>query len=406
MSGFVEVYNVLSDVYQRGSWIGEALKKHLPASSDKMAVRLVYSVVEREFLSEYRIARLTERVPKPALKILLKMGMCLIDEFDVPDHAAVNEITELTKKIGKGGASGFVNAVLRRYLIDGRELYPSDPDELLSVRSNRPLWLVKRYIAELGRSEAEKKLSAKHQVKTHIRPAFPFGKEALLAALSTRGVEYEETRYGFYVGDVGKLSDLFAEGKATVMSWSSLDVCANVPYHEGGILDLCAAPGGKSVFLAEKYGAEVTSCDLYPHRVELIAKYASRMKVNSVHPTLWDGRNLKEEWKDSFSLVLLDAPCSGFGSLSSNPDIILDRSEKDLTEIIRTQKELILAASQYVFSGGALVYATCSDLPSENEEVVRSLTDARKDYTIEKQNYTDITAGGGESYYFAILRKR
>ena len=405
MTAFAEVYYALSDVYQKGSWIGEAIKRRIP-SSDKAAIRLTYSVVEREFLSEYRIAHLTDRPPKTPLKILLKMGMCLIDTFETPDHTAVNEITDLTKKVGKGGAAGFVNAVLRRYVREGRDLYPTDPDELLSVRSNRPLWLVKRYIVELGRSDAMKRLSAPHSQKTHIRPAFAFGKEALRDALDERSLRYEETEYGFYVGAVGNLSDLIAEGKATVTSWSSLDVCANVPYAEGRILDLCAAPGGKSVFLAEKYGAEVVACDVYEHRVDLIHKYASRMKTDNVKPMVLDGRVPREEWENAFSVVLLDAPCSGFGSLASNPDVVLNRTEDDLFEIIKTQKALLSVASDYVKAGGVLVYATCSDLPSEDEEVVRGLLGKRVDYTLEKQKYTDPAEGGGESYYYAVLRKK
>ena len=405
MSALVEAYRALSDIYLKGSWIGEAVKHNGALLADKGAYRLVYAVVEREFLAEYRIARLCERSPKSAVKILLKMGMCLLDEFNMPDYAAVNQIAETAKKVGKGGVCGFVNAVLRRYAKEGRELYPTDPDELLSVKSNRPLWLVRRYKRELG-AAAEARLTEKSTVKTHVRPSFAFGAEEFKKVLEQRNVPFEQTAYGFYIGEVGAVSDLINEGKATVMSWSSLAVCANIPYDGGAILDLCAAPGGKSVYLAEKFGAEVTACDLYEHRVSLIEKYAARMKVSTVKPMVWDSRLLREEWKGAFPVVLLDAPCSGFGSLSSNPDVILNRKESDLDQIVKTQRELIAAASEYVKQGGVLVYATCSDLPSEDEEVVRALLKSREDFSLEKQKYTDPAEGGGECYYFAVLRKR
>ena len=405
MKALVEAYHALSDIYLKGSWIGEAIKRYDALLSDKGAYRLVYAVVEREFLSEYRISRLTEKAPKMAVKLLLKMGMTLSDEFSMPDYAAVSAVVETAKKVGKAGVCGFLNAVLRRYVREGKDLYPSDPDQRLSVLSNRPLWLVKRYEKELGQ-EAEERLLAKPTVKTHVRPAFSFGCDALRDILTQRNVAFEQTEYGFYIGEVGVLSDLLKEGRATVMSYGSLDVCANVPYTGGTILDLCAAPGGKSVFLAEKFGAEVVSCDVYEHRVELIRKYAQRMNVPTVKPTVWDGTVLKEEWKQSFPTVLLDAPCSGFGSLASNPDVVLNRTESDLAAIVRTQRTLIDRAAEYVAAGGALVYATCSDLPSEDEIVVKELLKKRENFSLEKQCYTDPGKGGGECYYFAVLRKK
>ena len=104
MKSLVEAYRALSDVYLKGSWIGEAVKRYDALLSDKGAYRLVYSVVEREFLSEYRIEKLTEKPPKSAVKLLLKMGMCLLDDFSMPDHAAVNAVAETAKTLRDAGA--------------------------------------------------------------------------------------------------------------------------------------------------------------------------------------------------------------------------------------------------------------------------------------------------------------
>ncbi len=405
MKGLVEAYRALSDVYLKGSWIGEAVKRNGVLQQGKTAFRLVHSVVEHEFLYEYRISQLVEKAPKSAVKVLLKMGMCLSDEFDLPDHAVVSAVVETAKQVGKGGVCGFINALLRRYVTEGKTLLPSDDVQRLSVLSNRPVWLVKRYKAELG-DAAEGRLTERLSVKTHVRPSFAFGKDALRLALSERNVGFEETDHGFFIGEVGAISDLLSEGKATVMSHSSIEVCENLPYAGGAILDLCAAPGGKSVYLAEKYKAEVIACDVYEHRVELIAKYAARMMVNTVRPTLWDSRLPMEGKRGAFQSVLLDAPCSGFGSLGSNPDVVLNRTESDLDDIVLTQKQLLSVACDYVAPGGALTYATCSDLPSEDERVVSSVLENRRDFIIEKQAYTDPRAGGGECYYYAVLRKK
>ena len=407
MKGLVEAYRALSDIYLKKSWISEAVKRQGAAIlSEKGSYRLVYGVVEHDRLYEYRITRFAEKAPKPAIKILLKMGMYLLDESSLPPYAAVNSIAETAKAVGKGGVCGFLNAFLRRYSLEGKDCDPMDPLQLLSVRSNLPVWLVRRYLTELGEDEARKRLTVPRTARTHIRPSVSFGKDALAADLKERGVSCEETKYGFYIGEVSAIADLLKDGKATVMSWGSMEICAAAPRPTGKILDLCAAPGGKSVLLAERFGAEVIACDRYPHRVELIRKYAARMGVKGIECLVADSRLLREEWKEAFSLVLLDAPCSGLGSLASNPDVALNRREEDLAEIVKTQKELLATAGEYVSSGGVLLYATCSDLPSEDGDVVRSFLEGNPDFSLEKEKYTDPEEGGGESYYYAVLRKR
>ena len=405
MKGLVEAYRALSEVYLRKSWIGEAVKQQGDALlQNKGSFRLVYGVVEHEFLFEYRIARFAEKSPKPAVKILLKMGMYLAEFSDLPDHAAVSEIVKTAKAVGKGGVGGFLNAFLRRYVTEGKSLMPQKQEEILSVKANLPVWLVRRYQKELG-DKATERLLAPRDDRTHVRASFAFGNSALAKVLAERGISAEQTEYGFFIREVGKLSDLLKEGKATVMSYGSASVCAALPYEGGKILDLCAAPGGKSVFLAEKFGAEVLACDLYPHRVELIEKYAERMGVTTIRAIVHDGTVEKEEWQNAFPAVLLDAPCSGLGSLSSNPDVALNRTPEDLTAIIETQKRLIVRAAEYVAKGGVLLYATCSDLPSEDEDIVKFLAEMGN-FALEKQCYTDPIKGGGESYYYALLRKQ
>ncbi|MBO4473222.1 MAG: hypothetical protein J5765_05370, partial [Clostridia bacterium] len=338
-------------------------------------------------------------------KLLLKMGMYLLDCSALPAYTVVSEIAETAKKVGKGAVVGFLNAVLRSYAEKGKDLYPDDPQELLSVRANLPVWLVDRYIQEWGEEEATRRLTMPRTVKTHIRPAFSLGKEGLADLLRERSVSYEETAHGFYIGAVSAVSDLLREGKATVMSYGSAEVASAVPYIGGEILDLCAAPGGKSVYLAEKYGAPVVACDLHPHRVELIEKYAARMHVTNVSPCVEDGTALRKEWIGRFDTVLLDAPCSGLGSLAANPDIAIHRNAYDMNDLSCTQYRLIETAGKYVKQYGFMEYSTCSDLPSEDGDVVRWFLDRDPSFLLQEEHYTDPAEGGGESYYYAILRK-
>ena len=406
MKGLVEAYRALTDVYQGGAWIDEAIRKQgAPLLDNKGAFRLVYGVVEHTYLYDHRLARLTERAPKSPVRLLAKMGMYLLDESALPAHAVVNEIAETAKKVGKGGVVGFLNALLRRYATVGKELMPTDPDELLSVRANLPLDLVRLYVGECGREGAERRLLVSRRTETHVRPAFAFGKERLAETLRERGIAYEETPHGFYLRSVGEIVDLLNEGKATVMSYGSAEVASAVPYAGGEILDLCAAPGGKTVYLAEKYAAPVLACDLHEHRVALIEAYAARMHVANVTAARADGTVLREEWRDRFATVLLDAPCSGLGSLGTNADVALRRTVSEIRALRATQYRLIRNAGEYVRRGGCLVYATCSDLPSEDEDVVRAFLSENAAFSLEKECSVDPEKCGGDAYYYAILRK-
>ncbi|MBP5405226.1 MAG: methyltransferase domain-containing protein [Clostridia bacterium] len=406
MKGVTEAYRALCDVYIRGSYVGEAVKAH-SLSACPAALRLVYGTIEHHYLYEYRLGKLSEKSPKTAVAILLKMGMYLIDFMDdIPNQVAVNEIVRTAKNAGKAQLAGFINAVLRRYAESGKDILPTDAIERLSVDSNRPIWLVKRYIGECGKEKALEILSTKGSVKTHVRPSRAFGKDALRRYLEENAIEFVETPYGFLLSKVGRLASLFGEGKATVMSLGSLEICDAVPEVKGDILDMCAAPGGKAVYLAERTEGRIIACDLHPHRVELIRAYAERMKVRNIELRVADHTIYDPSLKERFSVVLLDAPCSGLGTLASNPDVILHRAEADLDEIIRTQKALLENASKYMKEGGTLVYSTCSDLPSENEEMVKDFLLSHPEMRLAREKSMRTDTSGGEGYYYAVLEKK
>ena len=405
MKRLSDAYNALCDVYMRDSYVGEAVKEHL-LSSESTLLRVVYGTIEHHFLYEYRLARLVDKSPKKSVSILLKMGMYLIDFVDdMENYTAVNETVNVAKLVGKSGIAGFVNAVLRKYLKVGRTLLPQDETELLSVQSNRPVWLVKRYIEECGKEKAAEILSAKGSVRTHVRPSIAFGQDALREYLDEKGVQYEETPFGYSLSKVGKLAELLHGGKATVMSVGSIEICNAVPLI-GDIIDMCAAPGGKSVYLAERMKGKVLATDLHPHRVELIRAYARRMGVENVEASVADHTLFDPSLEGRFSVVLLDAPCSGFGTVFSNPDIVLHRQEKDLEAIICTQKQLIENAGRYVASGGTIVYSTCSDLPSEDDRIVEDFLSRHTEFVLVRDKHTETNEEGGEGYYYAVLEKK
>jgi 16S rRNA (cytosine967-C5)-methyltransferase len=139
--------------------------------------------------------------------------------------------------------------------------------------------------------------------------------------------------------------------------------------NSGKILDVCAAPGGKSVYLSELGDYDITACDVHPHRVKLIDSYARTMgaKIKTVTN---DATVHNTEWQDKFDAVICDVPCSGIGVRSSKPDVFLNRKQEDIAAIVETQRKILDVSSYYVRSGGTLFYSTCTILKRENDEVV------------------------------------
>ena len=167
---------------------------------------------------------------------------------------------------------------------------------------------------------------------------------------------------------------MFNSGWITFQATSSIKAVKALNVKSGKVLDLCSAPGGKAVLIAElSPESEVTACDLYKHRVELIDKYAKRMGVDNITSVQNDAVKLKKDWIGQFGYVLVDAPCSCFGTYKKHPDVFLNRDFSDSLKIAETQKRILENAIKYTKSGGTIVYSTCTLFNVENIDVVNSV---------------------------------
>ena len=160
------------------------------------------------------------------------------------------------------------------------------------------------------------------------------------------------------------------------------------------VLDICSAPGGKSVYASElcKDG-EVIACELHPHRIKLIEKYKKRMHADNVKSVGCDATIFKPEWKEAFDRVLADVPCSCFGTFLKHPDVFTSRGEKEISSLAATQKRILKNASEYVKKGGVLVYSTCTLFDEENGAVVAELLKDGK-FKLERISAVDGLDGG------------
>lgn len=378
-------YKILSKVYQDGTYSNMAF---LGERVSDMSTRLVYGTLEENVKIDYILSHLIEKKPQKSVLTLLKIGTyALLNLSDVPKFAIVSECVEVAKSNGKGGASGFINAVLKK-VADGKYSLPKESDEnYLSVTYSKPQWFCDKLEKQYGKEVARIILSAKSTTLEHIRINSRMATESDVEFLLKKNkTDFKKSDVGGYIVKANDaVRHMFDKGLVTFQSPSSILAVKALGVTDGAqILDICSAPGGKAVYMSElcPHG-KVVACDLYPHRVALIQKYKNRMHTPNVKAVQADACVLNEEWKDAFDFVLCDAPCSCLGTFKKHPDVFLNKDESCISELATTQRQILENAAKYLKVGGAMVYSTCTLFEEENENVVHDFLEKNVDFVLE-----------------------
>ena len=379
-------YELLMQVFRDHAYASIALNAALKscAENDKAYItRLFYGVLERSVYYDYVLAAFSAKKPKKSVATIIKMGYYMLENTDMPAYAAVDNTVKLCKAVGKEGVVGFVNSALRKFAAPP---FPTEGSaEWLSVHYSYPLWLVRKLADEYGFEFTEEMLDYVPSRDIHVRvntkviDTVDFEKK--YARLFDR---VARTPVGYLIPR--KTLDEMESHDYVVQSASSIAAVHAYLYgveRPKNILDVCAAPGGKSVLLALVTNAEITACDIHSHRVELIKKYADNCKV-SVKAVEADAMVFNPEWHDAFDLVVCDVPCSGLGVVSSKPDILYNRSEEDIEELKVIQRAILENASKYVRAGGRLCYSTCTILKEENGDIIADFLSKHGEFAREK----------------------
>ncbi len=402
MSARKEALSVLTACRVRGAWADAALGSHLkelsPADAG-LCSRIVYGVIQNETLLDFYLSGFCSQKLdhlQPPLADILRIGAYQILFLDrVPDNAAVHTSVELAKSAGRGQAAGLVNAVLRR-LCREKAALPDIPDrdeaKYLSIRYSHPKWMVKRLLALLGREGAEMFLTGSNlqpptaaQVNT-----CRFTVEEALAALEAGGVRAEKHPWMpdcLLLEGSGDLERLraFQEGMIYIQDPAARLAALAADLRSGNrVLDVCAAPGGKSfaAAIAMEDRGEIIACDLHENKLKRVREGAARLGLTSIHGKAADGRVFLEEWRNAFDVVLVDAPCSGLGILRKKPDIRRKRADSLFTLPV-VQSAILENAARYIRPGGTLLYSTCTVLPEENEEVTDAFLGTHPEFSRE-----------------------
>lgn len=320
----------------------------------------------------------TEKM-KPWLLAVLRTAVYQMYFMDVPDSAATNEAVKLAGVRGYASLKGFVNGVLRTAAKKKNEIPMPEVGtaEYLSAAYSHPLWLVRMWMAYYGYEEAEKICAYDNQspdVTIRVN-TLKTNKTALKAELEQAGVEVREGSVSENALHLTKTADLsrldaFRKGLFHVQDESSqLAVKVLDPQKGEHIMDMCAAPGGKSFTAAEQMENEgkLVSCDIYAHKIELMEEGAERLGISMMECNVKDAAE-KEAEHELFDRVLVDAPCSGLGLMRKKPDIRLKKDGSEIDSLTGIQREILANAAGYVKPGGVLVYSTCTLCRKENEK--------------------------------------
>jgi 16S rRNA (cytosine967-C5)-methyltransferase len=337
---------------------------------------------------------------EPGTLNILRLGLYQILFLSrTPSSAAVNESVELAKRIrGKGGA-GFVNAVLRSSIRQKDEIrYPDiaeDPALHISVVHSHPLWLVQRWVKEMGVEEALNICAFNNQIPslTLRVNTLKTNRQNLVEKLKEEELKPLPTTYskeGIVLQDPPPTSELpfLKEGLYIIQDEASQLVTSILDPKPGErILDACAAPGGKTTHMAQrmKNQGEIYALDLSKGKLDLIEEMCQRLGVGIVKTTKGDAaKPLPILQGLKFDRILADVPCSGFGTLRRNPDLKWKRGEKDIMRLSELQSSILRDLSVYVKEGGILVYSTCTVFHEEDEDVVEKFLGGHPEFQIDR----------------------
>ena len=380
------------------------------------ASAIFYGVLDRRITIDFILSKFIKtplkKVAPFTLEVLRSAVYQIMFMDKVPDSAAVNEAVKLIKSSRESRNAGFANAILRNILRNEITLPDGKDPQSLSVKYSCPEWIINSFITDYGADIAEELL------KESLKPApviirvntLKTDTDTLKTELEKRGIPTDtaETENALILKkgidaadfDLYKMGFFYAEDLSSQTAVSVLN-----PKKGERVLDMCAAPGGKSFTMAllMENAGEIVSCDLYEQRVGLIKSGAERLGIDIIKPMTADASRYNEDL-GKFDCILCDVPCSGLGVLRRKPDIKY-KPENDFAELEALQHKILENAARYLKKGGRILYSTCTLRRAENEKLVNSFiieyNGFRKMYEHTYLPHIDKTDG----FYCALIVK-
>jgi len=424
----------LLDITGGGAYANLRLKEAVSGLDEqeaKWVFGAVYTTLDNLLYIDHVINAYAKGGLKPKVRGVLRLGVCQALYMGVPESAACNESVKLIKEIGKGALSGYVNGVMRSICRNKTSLppLPKEPLKRLSIQYSYPEYMVSEYLADYGEGFTEAMLAHRPEHGMTIRPQYPYTPDELIEELDTRGWEYgrgglDENAFKLSRGFDAAQEPLFKDGRITVQGESAMLVARAVAPAPGmRILDTCAAPGGKSAYMASlsRNGADITAWELHPHRVELMRRTFERLGVKAGIEQR-DASTHYPDYDSGFNAVLIDAPCSGLG-VPGKPDARYAKNDGVISSLTEVQQRILEACAGYVAPGGRLIYATCTISRRENQEQIEAFLQRHPEFEgdsleglLPRAMWRRVWGGcmiqlyphldGAEGFFLARLRRR
>lgn len=420
--------------------IRDVLNKYNYLSGQEKAFmkRLFEGTLERMIELDYcldQYSKVKVQKMKPVIRTIMRMSVYQILYMDaVPDSAACNEAVKLAGKKGFATLKGFVNGVLRTIARNKDEIsYPDkekDYEQYLSVTYSMPMWIVTMWIKQLGKERTEevlKGLLAEHPVTIRVREQDAAKMEK---ALQSQGGILEKHPYLPYAYRISKTDDIsrlpgYEDGAFVIQDVSSMLAIEALGMKQGmKILDICAAPGGKSMLAADKLQGtgEVEARDISEYKVTLMQENFERCNLHNVRTVCKDAVVMDESWVEQADIVIADVPCSGLGVIGKKRDIKYKMNPDAIKDIIALQEQILDKAVSYVKPHGLLLFSTCTINKEENEahaELLQNkyhMTPVSLDNTLPevlhsettKQGYLQLLPGihDTDGFFISVFQKK
>ncbi len=401
------VLGILMEVTEKGQYshivLREVLEKYqyLDKKERAFITRVTEGTLEHMMELDYildQFSKVKVKKMKPVVRNILRSAVYQLKYMDtVPDSAVCNEAVKLAVKKGFAGLKGFVNGVLRNTAVHLDQIpYPKDPVEELSVRYSIPMWILELWLKSYDNETVETMLKD-FQKEKPLMIRLRLGQEDILRQteglrkeLEAEGIELRKhpyLPYAFYLSGqdyLGRL-DSFREGRFSVQDVSSMLVCeAAAPGPGDVVIDVCAAPGGKAVHMAEKLRGTgmVEARDLTARKVGLIQENIDRTGLSNIKAVQMDARQTDTASIGMADILIADLPCSGLGVLGKKTDLKYKITKESLDGLVRLQREILSTVKEYVRPGGTLIYSTCTINPSENMDNVHWFLEQNPEYTL------------------------
>lgn len=401
------VYDILMAVEQKRQYSNIAtnniIDKNEP-TKPAFVREIVYGVLENKYLLDYKISRLIRgkiKDVRPQDLTILRSGIYQLEYMNsIKSYTVVNESVKIAKKFTKG-RDKFVNAILQRYAREGKNLNPVPKSEEISdiisfwkIKYSFETWILKLFVNQFGLVETENILKSLNRhpnffVRTNLNEISRDELQKKLKAMGIESVASERTDTALKLFGKNLIDNsLYERGFYSVQDESSQILIKEMEIEKNlCVVDVCAAPGGKTFAIAErmKNTGMVYSRDIYMHKIKKIENEAKRLRLSNVQASLWDGTKPEADLVEKCHRVLCDVPCSGLGVIARKPEIKYRKNSKEIKKLYEIQFEILRASAKYLKKDGILLYSTCTINRDENEAIVERFLKENIDFKLEKK---------------------